>query len=151
MDSSTLRLITRFNRIHNLYGSVKKSLTIDCSGIELYPAEMHVLIAVASNPDCSVSELSEMLSITRSAASQLIKKTTAKGLLIKKRDVENERSVHLSITDEGMNAVREFTEREESLFGEFLGQMQAWPDGDIKAVDQFLSMLEEMFIRKIGN
>ena len=149
MDAAALRLITKFNRIHNQYATVRKNLMIRCSGLELYPAEMHVLVAVAANPGCSVTELSESLSITRSAVSQLLKKTTAKGLLIKERDAGNERTVRLTLTEQGQDAVRDFTGGEQSLFGEFLEVMKAWPEDDIRAVNRFLVMLEEMFDRKL--
>ncbi len=144
-----MRIYNQFNRIHNQFSVVKRKFIYENAGNPLYPAEMHVLTIVSSNPAYTVSDIAEALYISRSAASQIVKKLTIKGFLIKHRSKDNERIVNLIISESGSQAVKYFIDNQDSAFGEMLKEMNILSDKDIETIELFLSTLEKMYEKKL--
>lgn len=117
--------------------------------VQVYPAELQVLSLLSAESEETVSSIAAQLSITRSAASQLVKKLCGKGLLEKKRPVENERVVSLRITDEGMQVLKNFFGSETGFGQELEKTLSGFSPRDLVVVAAFFTKLEEQFNRKL--
>lgn len=115
----------------------------------LHPAEMHMLVLLSSHPGYSVGKAASDLYITRSAASQIVKKLFGKALIIKERSTDEERNVHLFLTEEGKAAVQQFLGIESESFKEIAELMKTSSPEELAAVRTFLNTLEELFDRKL--
>lgn len=145
-----LRIYNQYNRIHNQFSVIKRKFIYENNGNPLYPAEMHVLTIISSNPSYTVSDIADALYITRSAASQIVKKLCSKGFLNKSRSRENERVVNLTISESGSDAVSFFMSNQNSAFGEMLAEIKHLSDKEIDIIELFLTKLEKMYDKKLN-
>ncbi|MCJ2163347.1 MULTISPECIES: MarR family winged helix-turn-helix transcriptional regulator [unclassified Pseudodesulfovibrio] len=70
-------------------------------GVELFPAEIHMITAVDMRDGAGVTELAEEFGITKGAVSQLVAKLVKKGFLVKESDPENGSRVVIRTTELG--------------------------------------------------
>ncbi len=137
-------IIERFFAVHNLMTAYKRTRTIEFRGDRIYPSEIQVLELLSTRPMTKITEVAETLYISASAASQLVKKLSARELIIKKRNLMNERIVHLTLTPEGEElAARAAAEEREVLSGES-GITSSMNAGEIRSAEIFLMKTEEL-------
>ena len=67
----------------------------------LYQVEGEFIDIIAENPGITITEISERVGNTTSAASQIVRKLRKKGMLIQVRDEQNNRKYNLLLTDIG--------------------------------------------------
>lgn len=144
-----LELYNLFIRVHNKYTRIRKDFSEMSDSVQVYPAELQVLSLLSAGNEETVSSIAAQLSITRSAASQLVKKLCGKGLLEKNRPVENERVVSLRITDEGMNVVNNFFGSQSGFGKELEKTLSGFSPRDLVVVAAFFTKLEEQLNRKL--
>lgn len=143
-------LYNHFIRIHNKFSVIKKRNTVDiCNDANLYPAEMQVLCLFNTHTELTVTDIALKLFITKSAASQLVKKLCSKNMLHKYRSEENERTVILKTTDLGNLAVENFFNNETHAFKELTKGLASISDKELGTILSFFSILEEMFDKKL--
>lgn len=95
-------------------------------GMELYPAEIHMLTAVDMRGSTGVTELAEDLGVTKGAVSQQISKLVNKGLLTKESDPDNRSRVRIMTTEKGHEASDnhlDFHREHDRRFLEYLGTL----------------------------
>lgn len=141
-------LYNQFIRIHNKFTLIKRK-NVDVCNTNLYPAEMQVLCLFNTHAELTVTDIALNLSITKSAASQLVKKLCSKNMLQKYRSGENERIVILKTTDQGKIAVENFFSNENHAFGELAKEFSSIPEKELETILLFLSKLEDMFDKKL--
>ena len=144
-----LELYNQFIRIHNKFAVIKRKATCTCNDANLYPAEMQVLCLMNTNSELTVTDIASNLSITKSAASQLVKKLCSKNMLQKYRSKENERIVILNITDQGKTAVENLFHNETYAFGELAKDFSSISEKELETILLFLNKVEEMFDKKL--
>lgn len=146
-NDEILEIYNKFGKIHNQFSAIKRSHICQDQGI--YPGEMQVLALIRSNRNMSISEIAEELYITKSGASQAVKKLTLKRLLSKKRNIENERNVTLLITESGEEAVESFLNNPENPIQDFLKEFSDLQARELSTVRKFLFNLEKLFDKKL--
>lgn len=99
MTKSEIRLTHEFKRLIHLL-SVGKRKPISFDGIELYRAEIHIIEIIGMSDGVTVTELAEMLTVTKGAISQIVNKLHAKEL-IEKTDKDTRNKVILSLSPKG--------------------------------------------------
>ncbi|CCO23656.1 MarR family transcriptional regulator [Maridesulfovibrio hydrothermalis] len=75
-------------------------------GVDLYPAEIHMLTVVDNLGGAGVTELAKELGITKGAVSQLVAKLVKKGLFFKESDPEHGARVIIMPTELGIIACK---------------------------------------------
>ncbi|MFF0826040.1 MarR family winged helix-turn-helix transcriptional regulator [Brevibacillus sp. NPDC003359] len=63
--------------------------------------EVHTLTVIEENPGITVTEVALEWNRTKSAVSQIITKLEKRGLIIRKKEHDNAKNVHLYVTDKG--------------------------------------------------
>lgn len=71
------------------------------TGEPLHPPEIHTLQAVGDSGDINITGLSEMLGITKSGVSQMIRRLEKKDLVEKIKKPGNNKEVFLVVTERG--------------------------------------------------
>ena len=148
-NKEQMELYNQFIRIHNKFTIIKKKNVEVCNNINLYPAEMQVLCLVNTNSELTITEIASILSITKSAASQLVKKLCSKNMLLKYRNKDNERIVILKTTEQGKITVENFFNNETQVFGEMVKEFSSISDTELETIHLFLRKLEEMMDKKL--
>lgn len=111
------------------------------AGMDLYPAEIHMLTAVDMLDGAGVTELARESGVTKGAVSQQVAKLVDKGLLAKRADPENKSRVIVTVTDAGRKASRnhlEFHKQHDKAFLDYLSRL------DHESYEAVAEMAEEM-------
>ena len=82
---------------------VQRNRPIEFEGDKYFPAEIHLILHIATGQENSknLTKIGQSLGITKGAVSQIIKKLTDKGNLIKEIDTYNKNALQLSFTEKG--------------------------------------------------
>lgn len=89
-----------------IFSSVKKHLSDTETACGISSSQLWVLYELHKAPDLKVSELANNLAIHQSTASNLIEKLVKKDLIIKKRETTDQRVVRLSLTEQGLEMIK---------------------------------------------
>lgn len=89
-----------------IFSSVKKHLSDTETACGISGSQLWVLYELNRAPDLKVSELAANLAIHQSTASNLIEKLVKKDLIVKKRETTDQRVVRLSLTEQGLEMIK---------------------------------------------
>ncbi|MDC7235310.1 MAG: MarR family transcriptional regulator [Spirochaetales bacterium] len=142
-------LMDQLIRINNQLTAVRRTQSLDLDGETCHPSEMQVLLYLSEKPMATVSDVASHSFFTISAASQIIKKLAAKGLIIKKRNLMNERVVNLSLSEEGAGLVDQFKQAEAESMDDFYSNFSDINENDFRISRGFLLKLEQSLKQKL--
>ncbi|MCF4142276.1 MULTISPECIES: MarR family winged helix-turn-helix transcriptional regulator [Dethiosulfovibrio] len=109
----------------------------------LYSTEIHTIVAVGGNPNSNLTELAELLGVSKSSVSKFVKKLLEKGYIVKTRARDNRKEVFFELTERGWTAYRGHEIFSEKLFGKVYDILKKGEDGDALVVRRFLEVLNE--------
>ncbi len=121
-------VLRNFSRAMAKYSQIERKAFDFGIGMELYPAEIHMVMAVDMRDGAGVTELAEELGITKGAVSQLVTKLVKKGLLLKEPDPENGSRVVVMTTEIGHAASENhlaFHRDHDKIFLEYMATLDA--------------------------
>ncbi len=99
LDRSVMHLLHRANQsVADLFSREIKS--------DLTPRQLAVLAFTAKNEGCSQADLTEALGIDRSTISELVLRLKRKGMLQRRRTLEDTRKYSIKLTDDGARILR---------------------------------------------
>ena len=138
-----------FEAWYRIHKKMKLMEKIPCNfGLDhpLFLSEIHAIQAIGNAPDNNVRTISNILGVTPSAASQVIKKLTERGLVRKIRGVRNERDVSIELTEKGRIA---FTNHEQThaRIQDRIGHINK---KERAAIIKLLSAFESVYDERIG-
>lgn len=142
-------LLLQLYRINDQLSAYRRTQSFTRDGETYHPAEMNILLHIHESPQTTVSALAEDLCISRSAASQLIKKLGIKGLILKKRNLMNERVINLSLSSDGTSLVRDFMIHEKDSLYAFYNLVNETDEEDRRIARGFLFKLEKILAQNL--
>jgi DNA-binding MarR family transcriptional regulator len=101
MNNELQTLIDLFLKILHLYSVISRKPKDYGTGDLLYFAELHTITVVARNHEINMTELADIMGVTRGAISQTIRKLVAKNLILKS-NLTNRKEVNLKLSEKGM-------------------------------------------------
>jgi DNA-binding MarR family transcriptional regulator len=101
MNNELQILIDLFLKILHLYSVISRKPKDYGTGDMLYFAELHTITVVARNHEINMTELAEIMGVTRGAISQTIRKLVAKNLIVKS-NITNRKEVNLKLSEKGL-------------------------------------------------
>lgn len=147
MNNEIVNLYNKFTKIHNQFSAIKRSYKLHDT--DIYPSELQVLSLINSMNNITISTLAQQFYMTKSAASQAIKKLSNKGLIIKTRPLDNERNVNLEITQKGKSVIVNFFNDTNNPLNAFINHYKDLPNSELEIIKKFLNDLEYMFDKKL--
>ena len=137
------QLMVHFQRITKKFNELEK-MSIDVGdGEKLYPSEFHVIVAVGSGYENTVTGLSKRLEITKGAVSQVVNKLHEKGFLNKERNKDYGKEIILSLTEKGQNAFKVRDDFHQKMEKEFINHLEMFTPEQIESLLQVLPKIEE--------
>lgn len=91
-------------RISTMYQRIEEMPIPVGNEVEVSTREAHMIQAVGENRNMSVTQLAEHFGITKSGASQMVKKLTNKGFVLKRQAANSNKEFELSLTPLGWKA-----------------------------------------------
>ena len=112
-------------------------------GIEedLHSSEIHLIEAVGHNEGMSVTDLADVMGITKGAVSQTLKKLEAKGLVAKNPDPGNNSRLLIQLSSKGKVAFFAHEHWHETMDGGFKEYFFGMPEQQLVFLDEFLDKL----------
>ena len=95
------RLMYLLDQVVNRMNSAHSMPTDYDTGTPLYRAEIHTIQTIGHHPGINLSDLAQLMNVTKGAASQTVNKLTRKDLVRKARMSADNREVTLLLTDLG--------------------------------------------------
>ena len=89
------RMVSRFHPI----GHCRHKMNVT-------PAQTQLLFVVKHHPDCGITEIAELLGVTKSAATQLVDNLVGEGLLVRKVDPSDHRAQKITISARSLRRIR---------------------------------------------
>jgi DNA-binding MarR family transcriptional regulator len=116
-------------------------------GIEqdLHSAEIHLIEAVGHHAGVSVTDLAELMGVTKGAVSQTLKKLEGKGLVSKIADPDNSSRLLVHLTSKGKVAFYAHEHWHETMDGGFKEYFFGMPEEQLVFLDEFLDRLIDFF------
>jgi len=108
---------------------------------ELHGAEIGMISAIEENKGIHVIGLANILGITRSAASQTLKRLYKKGMIEKDIDPTNQSRLILGLSAKGKTVYRNHRKRHEEMEQYVSNYLKTAPDRDAQVVINFLKAL----------
>lgn len=104
MNGELRQLIDLFLKILHLYSVIGRKPKDYGTGDLLYFTEVHTITVVAGNDDVNMTQLAEIMGVTKGAISQTIRKLVHKNLIIK-TNINNMKEVNLKLSEKGRRVV----------------------------------------------
>lgn len=104
MDRFHIQLDLALGRMFEVYNLINKKPKEYATGMLLYYSEIHMIEAIGRNPDSNLTELSNILNITKGTASKTIAKLAGKGLISKYQLADNKKEVYFRLKELGQLA-----------------------------------------------
>jgi len=101
MNNELQNLIDLFLKILHLYSVIGKKPKDYGTGDLLYFTEIHTITMVAKNRQINITQLAELMGVTKGAISQTIRKLVNKNLILKS-NITNRKEVNLKLSEKGM-------------------------------------------------
>ena len=129
---------------YDLKYSLFKVIEHMCKEEGLTVLQTMMLFLIRSEGSLSVGDLSNYFNITHSNASTLCKKLEKDGLLCRTRSKKDERSVLISVTEQGSGMIERMLERGKIFASSLNDVPQERLDGIISTIDEATEILEKM-------
>ncbi len=127
-------------KIRDLGGVVDDLLDAALAGEGISLAEFRALAVCAANPGCTAVEISRVIPVDPPAISRLVHSLVQRGLLSRRRSVQDRREVRLRVTSNGLAALGECQPLLEKASAEFLRPLsEARARAFIRAVETLLA------------
>lgn len=137
------KLMIQFIRITKKFNELEK-MAIDVGiGEKLYPSEFHVIVAVGSGYENTVTALSKRFGITKGAVSQVVNKLHEKGFVSKERNKDYGKEIILSLTEKGRNAFEVQENFHKKMESEFIKHLETITPEQMDSFLQILPKIEE--------
>ena len=133
---SFVRVINKFNR----FEKVPMDFGVD---EKLYPSEIHTIEAIGNYQGANVTELSEMLGITKGAVSQMILKLSGKQFVKKVKNPNNDKEIFLELTEKGRQAFNGHEKFHREMYMDFLQYLGNFSNKDFRNFKAILHKIEK--------
>jgi DNA-binding MarR family transcriptional regulator len=143
MDNELQTLIDLFLKILHLYSVIGKKPKDYGTGDLLYIAEIHTITVVGKNKEINMTQLADMMGVTKGAISQTIRKLVNKNIIIKSNDV-NKKEINLKLSEKGLKVYKGQESLQKELF-DFAGPIYE------KAKPKDRELVHKLFLAIIGN
>ena len=100
MNNELQSLIDQFLKILHLYSVIGRKPKDYGTGDLLYFTEIHTITVVARNKSVNMTQLADIMGVTKGAISQTINKLVRKGLILK-ANITNKKEINLRLSEKG--------------------------------------------------
>ena len=111
--------------------------------IKLTPKEIHTIEVIGKNKNINIKEVGDYFGVTKSAASQMIKKLTRKSLVKKINPPDNNKEFQLTLTQTGEKAFAIHERFHAEHAAELLDKLHKFSFEEIDAAAKILEVIED--------
>jgi DNA-binding MarR family transcriptional regulator len=143
MNNELQTLIDLFLKILHLYSVIGRKPKDYGTGDLLYLAEIHTITMVGKNKEINMTQLADMMGVTKGAISQTIRKLVSKNFITRSND-NNRKEINLKLSEKGLVVYRGQESFQKELF-DFAGPLYE------KADPKDREMVKRLFLAIVDN
>jgi DNA-binding MarR family transcriptional regulator len=132
-----------------LFEEIEKTPKDFGTGDLLYGSEIHTIVAIGKNPGSNMTEIAEIMDITKGGVQKFVKKLLAKDLIYKTQLPDNKKEFIYGLTKKGNIAYKMHEDFEQKRFGKIYETMDAMDEKEFQVLEEFLTKLNK--ILRAGN
>lgn len=144
MNAENRTLIEKSIRIFNKYMELETMAREYCSGITLFPSEVHTIEAIGKNPNLNVTELAARLGVTKGTISKALKKLENKGLIERFKKLDNKKEVFIWLTEDGKRVFNGHEKFHLDFYTEANKYFKDLDEKEKRIIEKFLMKSEEL-------
>jgi len=149
MKKELLAIHGKFQSIMRLTRELEKTPRNFGTGEPLTHSEIHLIEIIGGNENLSVTDIGNLLGITKGAVSQNLKRLEAKGFSQKKTDPGNLSRTIVLLTSKGYTAYYAHKHWHETMDGGFAKYLDDMDENDIAVVTRFMEKIEDFLERRV--
>jgi len=115
MGSEVNEMVKLFLSILHTFSMIEKKPWNIGTGSKIYLAEIQTVSVIGENPEANLTQLAEIMSVTRGAISQTVRKLVAKKLVVHTQS-RNNKEVNLALTPFGQIVNETYQARMKEVF-----------------------------------
>jgi DNA-binding MarR family transcriptional regulator len=144
MNNELQTLIDLFLKILHLYSIIGRKPKDYGTGDLLYFTEIHTITVVARNDEVNMTQLAEIMGVTKGAISQTIRKLSHKNLILK-TNINNRKEINIRLSEKGIKVFKAQESFQKEIFT-FAGALyeKARPEDRETVMRLFLAIAENM-------
>ena len=136
-------LMESFIRMVHQYKALEKYPMNYGTKHEFYHSERHILDVFGDNPDKNMSEMANMIGVTKGAISQFVAKLEKKGALRRYREPGNDKEIRVELTPLGRDIYRKHQAVNQETVFALLKELQQQSPDKIEFLLRIFRWLEE--------
>lgn len=140
--SDLLKISEAWIRVLNKMEAHERSPKDFGSGDLLHCSEIHTVMAIGKNPDINLTNLSQLLGITKSAISQMVSRLAKKDLVEKHRDPANDKEVLIRLTPRGTIAYLGHEQHHAKIYARMQQNVGDLTEDELALILRFLAAIE---------
>lgn len=107
---------------------------------------LHIIDMIGKHPDYKLTQIAEILDVTKGAISQMAHKLEQKGLIRKVEHMENEKNIYFELTEEGWKIYNGHEKLHEEMYAKLKKMLSPYNDTDAEKVKQILQIMNDCLI-----
>lgn len=108
MNISNEKVIEKLLGVINKFIFLKKERLFTFGGVDFYPSEIHLMLAIKDGCSENATRIAEKLGITKGAVWQTLKRLEKKSVILKTKDPYNKNELRLTFTKFGNDALKHY-------------------------------------------
>ena len=143
MNSEVNDLVRLFQSILHVYTIFEKQPINFGTGSKVYITEIQTVSVIGENPNTNMTQLAEIMGVTRGAISQTVRKLIAKKLVVRINS-RNQKEINLGLTEFGQMVSESYQTKMQEVFT-FADELYA------SATPAERDLVKRLFLRIHGN
>jgi DNA-binding MarR family transcriptional regulator len=115
MGTEVNDLVKLFLSILHMFSVIEKKPWDFGTGSKVYLVEIQTVSVIGEHPDINMTQLADMMCVTRGAISQTVRKLVAKRLVIRTNN-RNQKEINLGLTEFGQTVSKAYQSRMQEVF-----------------------------------
>ncbi len=142
---NTQLLVEQFLRLTNIYQSVEGKSQAYGTNILLTRTEIHTIESIGNNPGVSITELSRVQGVSKSAVTQMITRLKSKHLVDQTKVQGSERDTRIELTELGKIAYSHHAENHKKFYTSIEQRLQSMPSETLCQISKLFEEIEKFF------
>jgi DNA-binding MarR family transcriptional regulator len=111
------------------------------TGELLYTSEIHTIAVIGKNPGTNLTQIADILGVSKSATSKFVKKLLTKNYITKNKATNSNREVMFHLTDKGEIAFKGHEAFKVTIFNDVNKIIENTSEEELQIIEKFLSAI----------
>lgn len=140
--TASKELMETFIRMVSKYNALEKHPVKYGTKHEFHHSERHMLDIFGDNPGMNITELAELLGVTKGAISQIVSKLEKKGAVRRYKEAGNGKEVRIELTAKGLEIYEHHKAKNDETISYLQGVLREHPDDKVEFLVEMFKSLE---------